>query len=63
MASNKLIPIQILEWYLIQTGHKALCDDKSIEGYGYSYQAEKQVKYRQGTIVTNLYTQQIFPYG
>jgi len=28
---NKLIPTQVYEWCLIQTGQKPLCDDKSIE--------------------------------
>jgi len=47
LESNKLIPSQVHECCLIQTGQKPLCDDKNIERYGCSQQTEKQVKYRQ----------------
>ena len=62
MESNKLIPSQVHEWCLIQTRQKPLCNDKSIEGYGYSWQTEKQVKYKQQAIVANEYIQQIYGY-
>ena len=38
---------QVHECCLVQTGQKPLCNDKSIERYGYSKQTEKQVKYRR----------------
>ena len=53
---------QVHEWCLIQTEQKPLCNDKSIERYGYGKQTEKQVKYRQWEIVGNKYRQQIYAY-
>ena len=41
------------------TEQKPLCDGKNIEMYGYSYQRDKQVKYRQRAIVANKYSQRI----
>ena len=47
LESKKLIPSQVHEWCLIQTEQKPLCNNKSIDRYGYRYQTEKQVKYRR----------------